>query len=62
MDSLTLIDKKEQLKIKAESILSGAEKEQRKLTEDEQREFDDLKDKIVALEDEIKEINACLNK
>ena len=60
MNTLELIDQKEQLSLRAESIIKGAENESRKLTEDEQREFDELKMKIEDLDNQIKEINACL--
>ena len=46
MDSLTLIDKREQLKIKAEAILTGAEKEKRKLNDEEVKAFDSLTEQI----------------
>ena len=35
MDTLTLIDQKEQLRKKAEALIAGAEKELRKLNEGE---------------------------
>jgi hypothetical protein len=48
MTSLELIDKKEQLTLRAENILSGAEKESRKLTDEELTEYNkilsDIKD------------------
>ena len=42
MNSLELIDKRDQLKIQAESIISGAEKEARKLTDSEHTTFTEL--------------------
>ena len=40
MNTLELTDKKELLKKRADEIVSGAEKETRKLNEGEQMEFD----------------------
>lgn len=62
MDSLTLIDKREQLKIKAEAILTGAEKEKRKLNDEEVKAFDSLTEQIKEVDTEIREINNKLNK
>ena len=42
MSSIELIDKRDQLKVKAESIISGAEKESRKLTDEENTTFVEL--------------------
>lgn len=44
MNTLTLIDNKELLKQEAETIISNAEKEVRKLTPDEQVKFNGIKD------------------
>lgn len=62
MDSLTLIDKREQLKVKAEAILTGAEKEQRKLNDEEVKAFDMLTEQIKQVDEELREINNKLNK
>lgn len=62
MDSLTLIDKREQLKVKAEAILTGAEKEQRKLNDEEVKAFDTLTEQIKQVDEELREINNKLNK
>lgn len=62
MNSLELIDHKEQLQIKAEAILSGAEKESRKLTDDESVSFNKLVEEISKTEEEIRKINNNLNK
>ena len=43
MDSLTLIDKREQLKKKAEDLISTAEKELRKLNDKENDELNSIK-------------------
>ena len=43
MDSLTLIDKREQLKKKAEDLISIAEKELRKLNDKENDELNSIK-------------------
>jgi hypothetical protein len=42
MNTLILTDKKEQLKIKANSLLSEAKKEARKLTQEEETEYNGL--------------------
>lgn len=42
MTSIELIDKKEQLQLRAENILSGAEKESRKLTDEESANFNEI--------------------
>ena len=42
MNTLELLDKKQQLRSKAEAIITNAEKECRKLNEGEQMEFDTL--------------------
>ena len=39
MNSVELLDKRNQLSIQADTILTNAEKEQRKLNEDEAREY-----------------------
>lgn len=57
MNSLELIDHKEQLKIKAESILSGAEKESRKLTDDESANYNKLIEEIEKADEELRQIN-----
>lgn len=56
MDSLTLIDKREQLKKKAEDLISIAEKELRKLTHKENDELNSIKKEIADLDNEIKNI------
>lgn len=57
MNSLELIDHKEQLKIQAESILSGAEKESRKLTDDESANYNKLIVEIEKADEELRQIN-----
>lgn len=57
MNSLELIDHKEQLKIQAESILSGAEKESRKLTDDESANYNKLIEEIEKADEELRQIN-----
>jgi hypothetical protein len=42
INTLSLLDKKDQLKKRAQEIVSGAEKEIRKLNEGENTEFDDI--------------------
>lgn len=56
MDSLTLIDKREQLKKKAEDLISIAEKELRKLNDKENDELNSIKKEIADLDNEIKNI------
>ena len=56
MNSLELIDKKEQLKVKLNSMLDVAEQEQRKLTEDETFEFEAMTNEITTIENEIRSI------
>lgn len=62
MNSVELTDKKNQLKIQAEALISGAEKEARKLTEDEKSQYDNLKNQIAEVENEIRELSNKLNK
>lgn len=61
INSLTLKDKKEQLKIKAESLLSEAKKESRKLTVDEESEYNDLCKQIADVDNELRDLNNKLN-
>lgn len=56
MDSLTLIDKREQLKKKAEDLISTVEKELRKLNDKENDELNSIKKEIADLDNEIKNI------
>lgn len=62
MNSIELIDKKEQLKKQAEEILQKAQLEQRKLNEGEAEEFNSLKMQIADVEDELRKLNNTLNK
>ncbi len=62
MSSLELIDKREQLKLKAESILNSAEKESRKLNDEEQSEFVSIKNQIAEVDEEIRKLDQELNK
>lgn len=57
MNSLELTDKKEQLQIRAEAILSGAEKESRKLTDDESASYNKLIEEIEQADKELRQIN-----
>lgn len=61
INSLTLKDKREQLKIKAESLLSEAKKEFRKLTTDEETEYNDLCKQIADVDNELRDLNDKLN-
>ena len=53
---ITLIDKREQLKQKAETLIASAEKELRKLNDGETNELNSIKMEISKLDDEIKQI------
>lgn len=57
MTSIELIDLKEQLQIRAEAILSGAEKESRKLTDDESASYNKLIEEIEQADKELRQIN-----
>nr|DAV01278.1 MAG TPA: major capsid protein [Caudoviricetes sp.] len=61
INSLTLKDKREQLKIKAESLLSEAKKEFRKLTTVEETEYNDLCKQIADVDNELRDLNDKLN-
>ena len=61
MNSVELMDKKNQLKLQAEAILSGAEKETRKLSDEESTKFEALKKEIDEVDNEIRELNEKLN-
>ena len=56
MDSLTLIDQKEQLKKKAEELISNAEKELRKLNEKETNNLNSIKKEIADIDSQIRSI------
>lgn len=56
MNSLELIDKREQLKKQAETLLEKAQSEQRKLNEDEQNEFVNIKKQIADTDAELRKI------
>ena len=62
MTSIELIDKKEQLQLRAENILSGAEKESRKLTDEELANFNEIVKQIEVADTELREITNKLNK
>ena len=62
MNSVELIDKKAQLKNQAETLLSKAQSEQRKLNEGEESEFNSLKMQMAEVEDELRKLNDKLNK
>ncbi len=57
MTSIELIDLKEQLQIKAEAILYGAEKESRKLTDDESASYNKIIEEIEQADKELRQIN-----
>lgn len=56
MDTLTLIDQKEQLRKKAEELITNAEKEIRKLNDGEATELNHLKKEIASIDSQIKDI------
>lgn len=62
MNSVELMDKKNQLKMKADAIVSGAEKESRKLTDEETSQFEALKKEIEDVDNEIRDLSNKLNK
>ena len=62
MDSVELIDKKNQLKIQAEAIIGNAEKESRKLDDDEKAKFEALKNQMDEVDKEIRKLNEKLIK
>lgn len=61
MNTLELIDRKEQLQIQAEAILSGAEKESRKLTDEESVSYNKLIEEIEQTDKELRDLNTNLN-
>ena len=61
MNSLELIDKKEQLTLKAKNILNIGKAEARKLTEEENNTYNDLCKQIADVNKEIRDINNKLN-
>ena len=62
MDSVELLDKRNQLKIQAEAIIGNAQKESRKLDTDEQAKFDALKKQMEEVDTEIRNLNEKLKK
>lgn len=56
MDTLTLIDQKEQLRKKAKDLIANAEKEIRKLNDGETIELNHLKEEIASIDSQIKDI------
>lgn len=56
MNSVELMDKKEQLKLQAENLLSGAEKESRKLNEEETNSYNKYLDEIKQVDNELRKI------
>lgn len=56
MDSLTLIDQKEQLRTKLNELVDKAEQEQRKLTDEEMTDFEALNTQITNIDNEIRSI------
>jgi phage-related minor tail protein len=56
------LDKRNQLSIQADTILTNAEKEQRKLNEDEMVKFEALKKEMEDISRQIEELNEKLTK
>ena len=56
MNTLELLDKKEQLKQRAQEIVSNAEKETRRLNEGEHAEFNSIADELKDIDNEIRKI------
>lgn len=61
MNSLELMDKKEQLQLKAKNMLNEAKKEARKLSADEENEYNDLCKQVADIDQEIRDLNNKLN-
>ena len=61
MNSIELIDKKEQLQIRANAILSGAEKESRKLNDDETNRFNEILKEIAQTDEELRKMDNTIN-
>ena len=61
MNSIELIDKKEQLQLKAQNIINQGKHESRKLTTDEEREYNDLCKQIADIDNEIRDLGNKLN-
>lgn len=61
MNSIELIDKKEQLQIRANAILSAAEKESRKLNEEETNSFTEILKEIEQTDEELRKMNNTIN-
>ena len=62
MNSVELIDKRNQLKIQAEAIITNAEKECRKLDTEETEKYNGLKKQMEDIDNEIRQLNEKLNK
>ena len=61
MNSVELLDKKEQLQLKAQNIINHGKHESRKLTTDEEREYNDLCKQIADIDNEIRDLGNKLN-
>ena len=62
MNSVELIDKRNQLKVQAEAIITNAEKESRKLDTEETEKYNGLKKQMLDIDNEIRGLNEKLNK
>lgn len=62
MNSVELIDKRNQLKIQAEAIITNAEKECRKLDTEETEKYNGIKKQMEDIDNEIRKLNEKLNK
>ena len=61
MNSVELLDKKEQLTLKAKNMLSQAKTEARRLTADEESEYNNLCKEIADVDKEIRDLGNKLN-
>ena len=61
MNSIELIDKKEQLQIRGKAIISGAEKESRKLNDEETASFNEILKEIEQTDEELRKMDNTIN-
>lgn len=61
MTSLELTDKKEQLTLKAQNLLNAGKAEQRKLTDEETKEYNSICEEIADIETELRDLQKELS-
>ena len=61
MTSLELTDKKEQLTLKAQNLLNAGKAEQRKLTDEETKEYNSICKQIADIETELRDLQKELS-